>query len=499
MHFDRDIFISYTHVDNKPLAEGQDGWIATFHRGLEIRLEQLRGTSVDIWRDIKLQGNDALDESIFKQFPNLALLVAVLSPRYLQSDWCSRELACFLESAEARGGVNVCGTTRLFKVVKTYLETDRHPSGLRDLLGYAFYEMDAAGRPREFNKIYGPESERKFWAKLEDLAYDIHQTLKVLDALPDPDGAAVAAGSVPELTSFAPGKVIYLAETTPDLSVERERIRRELEQAGHRVLPDQPLPNPPNFDPVVCGHLAQAALSVHLLSPYATVANPAQPLTQQEIYRQLGMARTRDQIELAKHCGQTRPDFGRILWLPPDATLASLEDWVLALQNEPDFVSTNLESLKDIIRDRLNPTAISTFDLPQDGTTQIYLDCDKRDVDSGELDPLTEWLEKHFVVTLPEFEDNGLSQSEALIKQCEAVLIYYGYAGSSWLNRRLRALQKNANYNRQRPLRAKAVYVAGPVNPTKQNLQIDSWPIEVITGINGFNPDLLNVFLEQLA
>ncbi|PSN79268.1 hypothetical protein C8B47_12505, partial [filamentous cyanobacterium CCP4] len=272
MKFERDIFISYTHVDNKSLDQEQDGWISTFHRGLEIRLEQLRGTPIDIWRDIKLQGNDALDESIFKQFPNLALLVSVLSPRYIQSSWCMRELACFLESATARGGVNVGGTTRIFKVVKTYLEAEKHPQGLQDLLGYQFFDVDAAGRPREFNKIYGPEAERKFWAKLEDLAYDIHQTLRMLEALPDGDTQAVLpAASLPPLESTPvgtpAGKVIYLAETTPDLSAEREKVRRELEQAGHRVLPEQPLPNPPDFEATVCEHLAQAALSVHLLMP----------------------------------------------------------------------------------------------------------------------------------------------------------------------------------------------------------------------------------------
>ncbi len=306
---------------------------------------------------------------------------------------------------------------------------------------------------------------------------------------------------VPTALATAPeGKVIYLAETTSDLNVEREKLRRELEQAGHRVLPDHPLPNPPDFEPTVSTYLAQAELSVHLLSPYPATPATTDLRTQEQIYRQLVAMRTHDQVDLAnRHC-QAGQDFSRILWLPPQSDGLAMDEWVQALQNEPDFVSTNLESLKDIIRDRLNPPPSPAIEVPMDGTVQVYLDCDERDLDSGELDPLTEWLERrNFVVTLPDFTSNGLLQSEALIKQCEAVLIYYGQAGSSWLNRRLRALQKNATYNRQRPLRATAVYVAGPVNPTKQNLQIDSWPIEVITGFNGFRPDLLNVFLEQLA
>ena len=38
MSFENDIFISYAHIDDQPLVEGQKGWISSFHRALEIRL-----------------------------------------------------------------------------------------------------------------------------------------------------------------------------------------------------------------------------------------------------------------------------------------------------------------------------------------------------------------------------------------------------------------------------------------------------------------------------
>ena len=496
MQFDRDIFISYTHVDNRAFVEGQDGWISTFHRGLEIRLEQLRGSPIDIWRDIKLQGNDALDEGIFNQFPNLALLVAVLSPRYIQSDWCTRELACFLESAEARGGVKVCGKTRIFKVVKTFLEAENHPPELQDLLGYSFFEFDDANRPREFNIIHGAESQRRFWAKLEDLAYDIHQTLKVLEAMPEVDDPA---GLAPEIAPDAAApfalssKVIYLAETTDDLGLERDRLRRHLEQAGHSVLPDKPLPNPPAFESAVCADLAQAALSIHLISPHPAPAVADGLITQEQVYRQLATVRTRDQVTLAHSCGQERPDFARLLWMPPTAEGLAIDDWVQALQNEPDFIRTNLESLKDIVRDRLTQPPQATAIIPANGRVNVYLDCDERDLETAAIEPLYDWLEQNFQVILPDYQDSSLTQSEALIKQCEAVLIYYGEASGLWLKRRLLALKKTL-YGRPKPLRAKAIYA---VNPAKQRFSDPEVP--VIEGFSGFQPDLLDVFLEQLA
>ena len=488
MQFDRDLFISYAHIDNAALAADQEGWISTFHRGLEIRLAQLRGEKPRIWRDQKLQGNDDFSDTILEQFPNLAALVSILSPRYVKSAWCLRELEHFATAAAARGGLKIGDKARIFKVIKTYLPRDRHPQALDRLLGYEFFDVDDAGRPREFSRLYGPEAERKFWAKLEDLAYDIHKTLDILEALPEINGPAVVPDA---LATHA--KVIYLAETTPDLKVAYEKVRRELEQAGHRVVPDQPVPNPPDFELAVDTYLAQSALSVHLLSPYSTPDVTLQPSTQEQIYRQLATVRTRDQIDLAKRCGQTRPDFARILWLPPDANIPDLEDWVQALQNEPDFVSTNLESLKDIIRDRLNPPAAPTFDLPMDGTVQVYLDCDERDLETAAIEPLYDWLEQNFRVVLPTDNDSGLTGSEALIQQCEAVLIYYGEASGLWLKRRLLALKKTL-YARPKPLRAKAIYAAN------RDRQIFSDPeVPVIEGFGGFEPNLLDVFLEQLA
>ncbi|HEX6495551.1 MAG TPA: hypothetical protein VF018_08715, partial [Acidobacteriaceae bacterium] len=58
MTFEYDVFISYAHLDNQELLEGQKGWVANFHRALEIRVGQYLGAQPSIWRDPKLQGND---------------------------------------------------------------------------------------------------------------------------------------------------------------------------------------------------------------------------------------------------------------------------------------------------------------------------------------------------------------------------------------------------------------------------------------------------------
>src|SRR4029453_2020634 len=51
MTFEHDFLISYAHLDDESLVEGEPGWIAHLHRLLEIRVGQLLGEKTKIWRD----------------------------------------------------------------------------------------------------------------------------------------------------------------------------------------------------------------------------------------------------------------------------------------------------------------------------------------------------------------------------------------------------------------------------------------------------------------
>src|ERR1051326_3053967 len=90
-----DIFISYAHIDNQPLAEGLRGWVEILHERLKIRLGQLLGEGASIWRGRKLQGNDVFADTRVEKITNVAILVSVLSPRYVRSEWCLKELEEF--------------------------------------------------------------------------------------------------------------------------------------------------------------------------------------------------------------------------------------------------------------------------------------------------------------------------------------------------------------------------------------------------------------------
>src|SRR5262245_42305963 len=153
MGFDKHLFISYAHLDNQPFPPEQQGWITRFHASLEAFLNMRRGVKTEIWRDEKLQGNDIFADEIAAQFPRTALLVSILTPRYLKSEWCTREVQEFCNCAQHSGGVVVDNKARVFKVIKTPVDADELlPPVMRNALGYEFFTYQD-GAPLELDPV----------------------------------------------------------------------------------------------------------------------------------------------------------------------------------------------------------------------------------------------------------------------------------------------------------------------------------------------------------
>jgi hypothetical protein len=289
--FEDDIFISYAHVDNVPLAKGQEGWITLLEERLRILVGQQLGEDIKLWRDPKLQGNDVFSEVLLARLKKVASFVSVLSPRYLRSDWCQNELNAFCQHAGLHGGLTLGSQARVFKVVKTYLPRDKHPEPSQSLLGYEFYEYDeGTGRAREFSPDIDPIKDQRYWSKLKDLAWDIKQLLEALRA-PPPD---------------TPKATIYLAASTADLSAERDNIKRELQQHGYRVMPDRELPlTVPELEQAVRAYLQQAELSIHLIDAHYGIVPEMEQRSVVRLQYALAAERSRD------------PNFSQLIWMPP--------------------------------------------------------------------------------------------------------------------------------------------------------------------------------------
>ncbi|MEM9567130.1 MAG: toll/interleukin-1 receptor domain-containing protein [Cyanobacteria bacterium P01_E01_bin.34] len=490
MAFEQDVFISYAHIDNEPLLEDSKGWVTRFHKILEKRLAQFMGVKPKIWRDEKLQGNDKFGPEIVEQLPKAALLVSVLTPRYVKSEWCLRELHHFYQEAAKTGGLLKGNKSRVFIALKTPIPREERPEDLQDFRGYEFYELDA-DRFVEYSHELGRDMEVKFVLKVTDLARDMEKLLKVL--------AAESLAEEPALVSPS-GKVVYLAETSSELTSIRDAIRRDLELAGHVVLPDRPLPNTAQFTTEVEQLLAQSDLSVHLLAGGNSAPESEDWFAAQ--LSQFEMARMQEQLNAALEWSQKTPGFAQIAWVPGDRERQFWSQEVEDLPRHLDAMQTTVEELKTVIQMRIDnpPPVVSTKGSVGELPT-LYLDFHKRDFENPEPDfeELYDYLAEHFTLLVPNYDagsGDGVMSSEQKLQQADGVLIFYGQGSRVWFDSRINALTKSLSFT-QADL-PRAVYLGNPSKGAKDNWQPSEW-LTVIRQGESFSEELLAGFVARFG
>ena len=166
------------------------------------------GQAAKIWRDDKLQGNDVFADEIVDQFAQTAVLVSVLTPRYLNSEWCTREVREFCKRAERSGGVVVDNKARVFKVLKAPVDTQESlPAVMKNVLGYEFFTLED-GAPLELDPAYGEKFAQDYNRKVGKLAWDIAQLLKKLEAVTAPANKVATRTPRPKRPSIWPNVVM---------------------------------------------------------------------------------------------------------------------------------------------------------------------------------------------------------------------------------------------------------------------------------------------------
>ena len=491
MHFDGDAFISYAHLDNQELVEGRKGWVANLHRALEIRVGQLLGKTPHIWRDPKLQGNDFFAETLVERLKRVAVLIAVVSPRYIRSDWTRKELDEFWKAAEAQGGVRFADKSRVFKVLKTPVPIASQLPELQGLLGYEFYRIDQeTGKVRELDEVFGAEAQREFWIKLDDLAHEICALLERIEVA---EGGAAA----PPIERGT----VFLADTTSDLREQRETIRRDLQQQGYAVLPASPLPYVASeFRAAVRADLSKAQMSLHLLGRTYSLVPEGGTESIVEIQNELAKERAAE------------GGFARLLWIPQglevqDARQIQVLERIRAdprMEEGSDLLETYLEDFRTLVQTRLE--AASTPPAPEPAPAPppvaaaaaasaapaagaaatvptVYLVYDQRDAEA-----IHTWadalFERRVEILHPIFEGDETEvreYHEENLRTCDGVMIFAGAATEVWLRRKMREVQKSAGYGRTGPPPALAICLLAPRTPEKERFRtheavvIQSW------------------------
>jgi serine/threonine protein kinase len=481
-----DVLLSYAAIDDYPLHEGKPGWVSQLHRNLEVRMEQLSGEKVQIVRLAESAISPQIEAELLEHVPQAKAMISVVSPPFVNSDVCRREVERFWHGAEHTGGRYVKDKPRLLKVLKTSVSDQQMPRPLVDifspLFGFEFFEHDAeTGRIREFDETFGPALKQRFFERVYDLAYDGCQVLTLLKQVRDRGDFPVAPG--------VHRHWVYLATTTSDVSDERDRIKRELLERGHVVLPDAPLPMlSRDVETIVRDCLAKCTIAVHLLGQRYGV-------TPEDSAESIPALQVRLTAEHAR-----KADLQRLIWMPAhgEAVDERQRAFVLRVQEDPklhhgaEVIEGNLNLLKkDLIRrlappeEKPKPPGPATA--PR-GTPKLYLICDPKD------EPAIEGLEDFLFaqgleVMLPAFDGNDADAAalhQGNLLACDAVLVYYGAAPRAWVDIKLRELLKAAGYGREAPIALQAVYIAPPDDRRKDRFQ--SHQAGVIRQADGFEP-----------
>lgn len=269
------IFLSYSYDDNL----SPDGWVVNFHRKLQLRIKVIAGGDFPVFFDrYDLTGN-LLKESLKKQIRDTKILVALVSPSYLNKYWCSLERRLFLLHMRRQ---ITRPEERIFIAIKLVDEKFRDvsqdfvktlPKELRQQRYFKFFRLDANNNPAEFD-----DDDTSLKEAINDLARKI----------------VAFTNEINNQDQGLDRKSIYLAETTRDVGRNRQKLIQELESNGYKVYPTEQLPeSQEEVNARIKFYLSKSSLSINLIGEtYGLVfpaSNKSLPQIQYEEAKSLGV------------------------------------------------------------------------------------------------------------------------------------------------------------------------------------------------------------------
>src|SRR6185437_14767348 len=241
------------------------------------------------------------------------------------------------------GPLEMENCSRLLNVIKTPVDAGDLPPELRalytGLTPYEFFERDPqSGRLREFDEAFGSTALQRFHERVYDVAYDISKTLKYLGDVTQKNEKRTANP-----------KTIFLAATTSDLEPQRDRLRRELIELGHTVVPRQALPLiAGELTEVVQSCLEQADIAIHFVGEHFGLVPEATDLSMVALQNQVA----------ARFCDHA--PLKRLIWIPKGLQPRDERQvsFIRQLQSDAntvtgaELIADTLENLKVLLRTR---------------------------------------------------------------------------------------------------------------------------------------------------
>ena len=463
--FSHDLFVSYAHVDNTPVLGAEQGWVTTLVQDLQNLLAQQLGRQDNFsiwWDEYDLRGDYEITPEIRAGVQRSATLLLVLSPGYLSSTWCQREMELFLQELEAEA------QRRVFVVRRQPLAADQTPEALIDFKGYQFWYRNERKRIRRLH-IDAPEPHKTDYTELvEDLADDISQRLQAM--------ARKAEVVPPE-----PKATVYLAEVTDDLEPRREQIRRYLESELFEVLPARRHLEGQAFQQELAEALDRCDLFVQLLGEFPGKRPPDIPQ---------GYARL--QWERAQAL-----DIPILQWRAPDLAVDTVESTKQRELLETETVCAEpLSTFKETIVATAIPPEPPSPTPVAGGAPFVFINAERRDRDLAET--IRDKVGERTIATLPLNVGAAAEMRKDLeqkLQECDALIVVYGEGPVGWVDKQLLHYDR-VRPNRKQNFRALAVYDGPPEE--KPEIPTRMPGLEILSCRQGVDGQRIQEFLAPL-
>lgn len=491
MNFGQHIYLITSEKD------GQDQiakvWASSFYKFLELLLSKLAG------EQIKINAISCEDLDIEAIYSPQTMLIPIASQELLNSSTFKEEIKIFHEKAINKSHNNISWNSRIFKVLQEPQKGHYLLDYLSDSVSYDFFHFDSSTDELVlYDDFTGPTSEKTFWMRLYDLAYDI---FKVMDNLRNAENEIASISS--ELNSLS----IYLSEVGADLIAQRDAIKRELLRNGYKVLPEKNMPKDlESIMKLVKKDLAASNMSIHLIG---TDYGKIQGTNVSIIDLQNRMA-TEYFNELERMDATTSMNFGRVIWVSPEQHSISVKQrlFIENLKKDSnsmimaDLLETTIEELKAFIINKIND-GLKQHELIHGGNKQekgktIYLIHDKSE--ARKCKKIIDFLDKNgFDVITSNFDGNPneiRTRHNDNLKMCDASLIYYGKENEGWIKSKQKDLLKSLGLGRNKPISPQAILI-------ENELQLDDLLAKdnkalILQSHNKFTAKLMEPFLAKL-
>lgn len=438
------LIINYSSEDNRPIDENQKGWVDSFIGNLQMMFRQILDEKITI---TAFNEKEDIDENILKE---ASAMICIISDYYIPKMSLSAREDKYINALKSQGRNSI----PVFYVIKNNFES----SDLRVLANniYPLYLTDQDTiDSSEITNFLSDEAGKFYWMRMVDLAYDIHDYL-----------VGISKGEMKVVRPYEKNKNVFLAESTSDIGVERNILKRELQRHGYNVIPESPLPRTSQeFQTEMGKLLKEVDLSIHMIgNTYGPIVEGSDFSTIELQYRLISdWAKN-----LAESPDQNFKKIRRFIWIANNQKrLDSKQD--LFVENVKrdfttvegvDVIETTLEDFKNMIREELyqiqKNESIPQEDLVEavSGDKSVYLIYNQNAPDN--LDDIKKKMrDKNIKVLEPDFEKDVLKTRyrhlENLIKM-DYALIIQGDSSNEWARIKLLDVFKSPGYGRMKPI-----------------------------------------------